>query len=101
MQPPLDQAPSTGADVVATIIPYKNPSALGAYYCGVFALIPVLGLILGPLALFFGIRGFNFVKANPTAKGTGHAIAGIVLGGLTILLNYGFVILLLVASMRK
>lgn len=70
---------------VSTIIPYKNGKALAAYYCGVFALIPCAGNILGPIALFLGIGGLRYVKAHPTAKGTGHAIAGIVLGILTIL----------------
>ena len=68
---------------VSTIIPYKNGMALAAYYCGVFSLIPCLGGLLGPAAFILGILGLRFVKKNPTAHGTGHAIAGIVLGGIT------------------
>lgn len=64
---------------VSTLIPYKNPKALTAYYCGVFALIPCLGAILGPIALIFGILGLKAVRAHPRMHGTGHAIAGIVL----------------------
>jgi hypothetical protein len=67
---------------ISTMIPYKNSKALTAYYCGVFSLIPCVGLILGPLALIFGLQGLKYAKKNPRAKGTGHAIAGIVLGGL-------------------
>ena len=90
-------APATpGSDVVATLIPYKNPSALGAYYCGVFALIPGLGLILGPLGLILGIRGIGFAKTNPAAKGKGHAIAGVVLGSITTALNYAVLVWFLV-----
>jgi hypothetical protein len=74
---------------ISTLIPYKNPKALTAYYLGVFSLIPCVGLILGPLALVFGILGLNYVKDHPAAKGTGHAIAGVVLGSLTTLGNFG------------
>jgi hypothetical protein len=77
------------AEAVSTIIPYKNGRALAAYYLGVFSLIPCVGLLLGPAGLILGILGLRYVKANPTAKGTGHAIAGIVLGGLTTLFNWG------------
>jgi phage FluMu protein Com len=91
-------------DAVSTIIPYKNGRALIAYYLGVFSLIPCLGLLLGPAALVLGILGMRYVNANPTAKGTGHAIAGIILGGLTTLGNWGGILALIVmggiASMK-
>jgi Domain of unknown function (DUF4190) len=98
---PPDPPPAQGDNVLSTIIPYKNPSALAAYYCGVFSLIPVLGFLLGPIALFLGIRGLGFVKENPTAKGTGHAIAGIVLGSISSLLNYGAGLALFVSLVRN
>ncbi len=84
------------AETVSTIIPYKNVRALVAYYLGVFSLIPCVGLFLGPAALVLGILGLRYVKANPTAKGTGHAIAGIVLGGLTTLAYWGALLGLIV-----
>lgn len=84
--------PSEGEEVASTIIPYKNPKALAAYYCGVFGLIPCVGAILGPIALILGILGLRYVKVNPTAKGTGHAIAGVVLG-IIALYNWVFIIL--------
>lgn len=88
-------------EAISTLIPYKNGRALAAYYVGVFSLIPCLGLLLGPAALVLGILGLRYVRANPTAKGTGHAIAGIVLGGLTTLGNWGVVVLLLVAYLKE
>ncbi|HEY7326578.1 MAG TPA: DUF4190 domain-containing protein [Gemmataceae bacterium] len=87
----------SGDEAISTIIPYKNARALTAYYLGVFSLIPCLGLLLGPAALVLGILGIRYVKANPTAKGTGHAIAGIVMGSLTSLLNWGATLALIVA----
>jgi hypothetical protein len=82
-------------DGVEVLIPYKNGSSLVAYYCGVFALIPVLALILAPIALVFGIRGVQFASKNPRAGGSGHSIAGIVLGSICALLNYGVVFVFL------
>jgi hypothetical protein len=82
-------------DPLATIVPYKNAKALLAYYCGVFSLVPVLGLILGPLALILGILGLRYAGRNPRAKGVAHAIVGIVLGSLTALANWGVAVLIL------
>ena len=71
---------SSGGEGFATIVPFRNGPALAAYYCGVFGLIPVLGFILGPIAFILGIIGLVKKKKNPQVHGTGHAIAGIVLG---------------------
>jgi hypothetical protein len=80
---------------LSTLIPYTNPRSLVAYYCGVFGLIPLLGFILGPIALVFGILALNYVRRYPTAKGTGHAIVGIVLGALSTAGHLFVVILIL------
>jgi hypothetical protein len=85
-------------DTVSTFIPYKNVRALIAYYLGIFSLIPCAGLLLGPASLILGILGLRYVKVNPTAKGTGHAIAGVILGGLTMLANWGVVIAVMVTG---
>jgi len=67
-------------DGFATVVPYRNGAALVAYYLGVFGLIPILGFVFGPAALILGIIGLVKARKNPQAHGTGHAIAGIVLG---------------------
>jgi hypothetical protein len=109
-------------DGVETFIPYRNPQGLIAYYLGVFALIPCVGLLvgpadyltwwcpnlrrllacagllLGPAALILGILGYRYSQRHPTARGGGHAIAGIVLGLLTALANWGVVIFVLVVG---
>lgn len=59
------------------VIPAKNMPALLGYYFGVFSLLPVLGLLLGPAAVICGVLGLR--KARPIGVGRGHAI---VLGGL-------------------
>jgi hypothetical protein len=94
-----DDPPDDGG--VSTLIPYRNGYALGAYYCGVFSLIPIFGMVLGPVALILGIVGLRYVKKHPTAKGTGHAIAGVVMGSLTTLGHLsciGFIIVSVIAS---
>jgi hypothetical protein len=80
---------------VSVIIPYKNARALIAYYLGIFSLIPIAGLLLGPPAVLFGILGIRYVSKHPAAHGTGHALAGIIIGSLTSLGNWGLVILIL------
>jgi hypothetical protein len=84
-------------EAVSTIIPYKNAKALLAYYLGVFSFIPCAGNVLGPAALILGILGLRYAKKYPTAKGAGHAIAGIVLGGLTTLFYWGITVAMVVA----
>jgi hypothetical protein len=76
-----------GDEVVSTIIPYKNPKALAGYYCGIFALMPILGLFLGPIALTLGIMGIRYVRRNPDAHGTAHAVIAIIGGILGLLIS--------------
>jgi hypothetical protein len=85
-------------DGISVLIPYKNGRALAAYYCGVFALIPGVGLILGPIALVFGILGLRFAQQNPKARGSGHAVAGIVLGSLVSIGHLFLILLIAVAA---
>jgi hypothetical protein len=87
-------------DTLAGLIPYRNGMALAAYYCGVFSLIPCIGGILGPLSIIFGILGLRKVSDNPSARGTGHAIAGIVLGSL-VTLGHLIVVIIILVNMPK
>jgi hypothetical protein len=86
-------------DAISSLIPYKNGQALAAYYVGVFSLIPCVGFALAIL----GILGLNFAKNNPTAKGAGHAIAGIVLGGFVLVCHLVALVIFVagIASSRK
>lgn len=62
------------------VIPGRNIPALLSWYFGVFALLPVLGIPLGVVAVVLGIIGF-FKARNPEVRvGTLHACLGIVLG---------------------
>ena len=62
------------------LIPYKNPAALVGYYLSICSCIPFVGLVLGPIAIFLGIRGLIQVSRHPQRKGTVHAGIAIALG---------------------
>jgi hypothetical protein len=76
----------TGDNVIASIIPYKNKSALIAYYLAVFSIIPCLGIILGIAAFILGLMGLRYAKKHPEAKGKVHAWVGIIIGGFFAIL---------------
>jgi hypothetical protein len=80
------------------LIPTGNPLALIAYYCGVFSLIPCVGLLLGPMALGLGIAGLKAHRRNPQLFGKGHAWAGIILGAITGLGNWAGLVVMIVNS---
>ena len=71
----------------------RNPTALTAYRCSVLGLVPFLGLICGPLALVLGIIAWRNDRASPDAA-KGPALAAIILGSLTLLTNWGGLVLM-------
>ena len=75
---------SEGGDATGGIIPYKNPSALIAYYLGIVGLLPFIGFIFAIAAFFLGIRGYSRYRKNSIIKGQIHAWIGILLGALSI-----------------
>ena len=80
------------------VIPDKNPKALFAYYLGLLALLPCLGLAPAIPAFILGIMGLKAAKQNPEIEGAGHAWVGIILGGLGILIWGGGMIFGLVVA---
>jgi hypothetical protein len=82
------------------LIPYRNPPALTGYYISVASLIPGLGLLLGPAAIVLGVIGFRAYRREPQKKGQVHAWVAIILGSLTTLLYWGFVVLVIVMVAR-
>lgn len=66
----------------SAMFPSRNPSALRAYHLGVCALIPVLGIFLGPAAFIFGRKGLRVARENPQLRGKIRAQVEIIRGGL-------------------
>ena len=79
--------PVTGSGALDAIIPTKNPSALTAYYLGVFSIIPCLAIPMGIAAVVLGLRGLKLFKAHPEVRGRTHAWVGIIAGGFFALIN--------------
>ena len=103
--PPVMSVPTAAVvmddNPMSTVVPYKNPKALIAYYLAIFSLIPCFGLPLGITALCLGIAGLKVVKTHPNAHGKVHAWVGIVLGGLCALANVGVIVAMVVARMAE
>lgn len=87
-------------DATGGLIPYRNGLALGAYYTGVFSLIPCLGLALGPVAIVLGFFGLNYARKKHRAGGKAHSIIGIVLGSLAVLGHIAFGLIVFLAGRR-
>lgn len=98
--PPPPLPPQTG-DATGGIVPYKNPHALTSYYLGVFSIIPILGFILGCIAVPLGISGLRKRKQNPLIRGTVHAWIGIIAGGLSVAVHLTIVALAIYAATRS
>jgi hypothetical protein len=94
MSPPVTDGP------LSTLIPYRNGAALAAYYTGVFSLIPLLALLLGPLAIVLGVLGLRFAARQPMAHGRVHAWVGIIVGTITLLANLAVIVIAAVAGSR-
>jgi hypothetical protein len=91
--PSYYQQPAQPQGTFDNLIPTKNPSALIAYYLGVFSI--VCG-ILAPFALGLGIKGLNDIKKQPGLPGKAHAMVGIIAGAIfTLLYAVLFVIIVL------
>ena len=91
--------PAQPAQTGAThqLIPYKNPMALTSYYLGVFSVIPMVGILLGAIAVTLGVMGLRYWRANPQTGGQIHSWIGILAGGFFGLLWLTLLVLFLVA----
>ena len=90
LPPGIQPAAPDGDDgPVSAIIPYKNPSALIAYYLGLFSCcpVPVLGLAMGIVSIVLAVKGFKAAKLNPKAHGTAHAWIGLICGSVGVLIG--------------
>jgi uncharacterized protein YqgC (DUF456 family) len=78
----------------------EHPTALAAYYTGIFALFPGAGLFMGPPALVLGLKALGALRRDPAQSGESRAIAAILMGALTTLLNWGVLVFFLVAHLN-
>jgi hypothetical protein len=64
-----------------------NPRALTAYRYAVVGIVPVVGLLLGPLAILLGILSWWEGGAKGQSKNGGFAAAAVILGVVEMLTN--------------
>ena len=72
---------------LGSFVPWKNPLAVYSYGVGLAALTPVLGLVLGPIAVLLGLIGFIHRRLRPKVHGTNFAVAGMLLGTVNTAFN--------------
>ena len=76
------------ADVFETLVPTRNQHALMGYYFAVFSVIPMIGLGLGPIAIWNGIRGLGAIKEKPELPGKTHGVVAVTLGSITTIAHW-------------
>jgi hypothetical protein len=70
------------SEVPVSFLPDGNPHARRAYLCAVVGLVPGLGLVLGPLAVVFGVLGHRAALRDEFRRGLGHAYVSRLMGAV-------------------
>ncbi|TVQ53303.1 MAG: DUF4190 domain-containing protein [Phycisphaerales bacterium] len=81
---------------ISSLIPYRNVPALTGYYLSIAALLPIIGLPIGLVAVILGVVGLSRVRANPACKGTVHAWIAIALGTIGFMISLVMLVLLMI-----
>ena len=101
LHPPAPRVVTTADDTLGGMIPSKNGAALGAYYLGIFSVLPFLGIPLGIAALILGVKGLRKAREHPEVKGKIHAWVGIIGGVFGLLISFCMIALLWPPSGRS
>ena len=74
----------------------RKPLDLIAYDCALLGLIPLAGLLFGPLALILGLIAWRRKEDPSGARISNHALAAMVLGSLIAVTNWlGFTLMVI------
>lgn len=82
-----EERPPAANPFVRRFVPLNNRKALIGYYAAIASIIPVLGVLVGPVAVAYGIEGLRSAKRHPQHGGAAHAWTAVVLGGSMTVLN--------------
>ena len=85
---PIDRYRPRGDSPKAKKKKAVNKAANSAYLMGLISLVPVLGAVLGPIAIFIGMSGLRFTRTHPCAGGREKAKTGIWFGIVACLVNF-------------
>ena len=72
----------------------SNRAALRAYRLSLIGLIPLAGLVFGPVAIVLGVWAGLRGRKDPAFTARGPVIAAVILGVLDALTNWGGVVLI-------
>jgi hypothetical protein len=67
---------------------FAERAALRAYRLSIFGLIPLAGLVLGPIAVVLGLLARGYGRKDPAFTAHGPAVAAIVLGAADAATNW-------------
>ena len=98
---PQGYPPQPAASGLEAMIPTRNPSALTAYYLGIFSIIPCFAIPMGIAAVVLGLRGLKLFREHPEVRGRTHAWVGIIAGGLFALINLVGIGFAVIASLAR
>jgi hypothetical protein len=99
---PADRPAPPHDPTAFTVLPVNHPpSAIAASLLGLLACVPLLGIVLGLLAVVMGVVALNTLSHNPSLHGTGRAWFGIVFGGLVALLQTGAILIPLINDLSR
>lgn len=76
------------------VIPTRNQPALLGYYYSIFGLLPVIGLVLAPIAISYGLIGLDRGNRLPRNIGYGHALFATVAGIIGTVISYSLAVAL-------
>jgi len=82
------------------MIPTENPDALVSYYVGLFSILPLFGLFMGPFAIWKGRSAKALAKERPEVAGKTHAAVGIGCGLVGTLFNVLIVLFILMLVIK-
>jgi hypothetical protein len=78
---------AAAGDVFGDFTPRRNPVAVRSYVTALYGLTPLLGLVLGLVAIALGVIGLKRQRLNPDVGGANFATAGIVIGTIDLIFN--------------
>jgi len=84
---PRSRNPAGTGDVFGDFTPRRNPLAVRSYVTALYGLTPLLGLVLGLVAIVLGLIGLKRQRLDPDVGGANFATAGIVIGSIDLIFN--------------
>ena len=65
---------------------------------GIIGLVCCFGILLGPMAIYYGVKAKSLIRQNPELTGEGKAQAAIVLGAIALIMTIFIILAQIVAA---